>query len=64
MMPAMGTRIADTIRERIEQMIVTGEFADGERLDWWGSTLAASQWQLIQLAPQQRDGLLIELSPR
>ena len=33
MMPAMGTRIADTIRERIEQMIVTGEFADGERLD-------------------------------
>ena len=29
----MGTRIADTIRERIEQMIVTGEFADGERLD-------------------------------
>ncbi|MCB0204362.1 MAG: DUF2723 domain-containing protein [Anaerolineae bacterium] len=36
--------------------------ADGERLDWWGSTLAASQWQLIQLAPQQRDGLLIELS--
>ncbi|WP_417410779.1 GntR family transcriptional regulator [Hoeflea sp.] len=29
----MGTRIADSIRERIEQMIVTGEFADGERLD-------------------------------
>lgn len=29
----MGTRIADTIRERIEQMIVTGEFVDGERLD-------------------------------
>ena len=33
MMRTMGTRIADTIRERIEQMIVTGEFADGERLD-------------------------------
>ena len=33
MMRSMGTRIADTIRERIEQMIVTGEFADGERLD-------------------------------
>jgi DNA-binding GntR family transcriptional regulator len=30
---AMGTRIADSVRERIEQMIVTGEFADGERLD-------------------------------
>jgi DNA-binding GntR family transcriptional regulator len=29
----MGTRIADSVRERIEQMIVTGEFADGERLD-------------------------------
>jgi DNA-binding GntR family transcriptional regulator len=29
----MSTRIADSIRERIEQMIVTGEFADGERLD-------------------------------
>jgi len=29
----MSTRIADTIRERIEQMIVTAEFADGERLD-------------------------------
>ena len=29
----MGIRIADTIRERIEQMIVIGEFADGERLD-------------------------------
>lgn len=29
----MGTRIADRVRELIEQMIVTGEFADGERLD-------------------------------
>mgnify|MGYP003676220932 CR=1 FL=1 len=29
----MSTRIADSVRERIEQMIVTGEFADGERLD-------------------------------
>jgi len=29
----MNTRIADSVRERIEQMIVTGEFANGERLD-------------------------------
>ncbi|MDF1606689.1 GntR family transcriptional regulator [Hoeflea sp. YIM 152468] len=29
----MSTRIADSVRERIEQMIVTGDFADGERLD-------------------------------
>jgi DNA-binding GntR family transcriptional regulator len=29
----MGIRIADSVRERIEQMIVIGEFADGERLD-------------------------------
>lgn len=29
----MSTRIADSVREHIEQMIVTGEFADGERLD-------------------------------
>ena len=29
----MSARIADSVRERIEQMIVTGEFADGERLD-------------------------------
>ncbi|KGF70921.1 AsnC family transcriptional regulator [Hoeflea sp. BAL378] len=29
----MSPRIADSVRERIEQMIVTGEFADGERLD-------------------------------
>lgn len=29
----MSTRIADSVRERIEQMIVTGEFVDGERLD-------------------------------
>lgn len=29
----MSNRIADTIREELEQMIVTGQFADGERLD-------------------------------
>lgn len=29
----MSNRIADTIREKLEQMIVTGQFADGERLD-------------------------------
>ena len=30
---SMSSRIADTIREDLEQMIVTGEFADGDRLD-------------------------------
>ncbi len=29
----MNTRMADNVREALEQMIVTGEFADGERLD-------------------------------
>jgi len=29
----MNTRMADHVREALEQMIVTGEFADGERLD-------------------------------
>lgn len=29
----MSNRIADTIREELEHMIVTGQFADGERLD-------------------------------
>lgn len=29
----MSNRIADTIREELEQMIVTGHFDDGERLD-------------------------------
>jgi len=29
----MSNRIADSIREQLEQMIVTGQFADGERLD-------------------------------
>lgn len=29
----MSNRIADTIREKLEQMIVTGHFANGERLD-------------------------------
>ena len=29
----MNTRLADHVREALEQMIVTGDFADGERLD-------------------------------
>jgi DNA-binding GntR family transcriptional regulator len=29
----MNTRMADHVREALEQMIVTGEFVDGERLD-------------------------------
>lgn len=29
----MNTRMADHVREALEQMIITGEFADGERLD-------------------------------
>lgn len=29
----MSSRIADSIREQLEQMIVVGDFADGERLD-------------------------------
>ncbi|MFN3824197.1 MAG: GntR family transcriptional regulator [Pseudorhodobacter sp.] len=29
----MSERIADTLRETLEQMVLTGEFADGERLD-------------------------------
>lgn len=29
----MNTRMADNVREALEQMIITGEFADGERLD-------------------------------
>lgn len=29
----MSNRIADTVREKLEHMIVTGHFADGERLD-------------------------------
>lgn len=32
-MAHMNTRMADNVREALEQMIVTGEFADGERLD-------------------------------
>lgn len=30
---AMSERIADTLREQLEQAILTGEFRDGERLD-------------------------------
>ncbi|MFU8883079.1 MAG: GntR family transcriptional regulator [Rhodobacterales bacterium] len=29
----MNTRMADHVREALEQMIITGDFADGERLD-------------------------------
>ena len=32
-MICMSTRMADNVREALEQMIVTGAFADGERLD-------------------------------
>ncbi len=32
-MAYMNTRMADHVREALEQMIITGDFADGERLD-------------------------------